>query len=98
MATAVDQLVEELWPGRAVRVERLTGGMTNANFLADFCYEQQVVRIPGKNTGLLGIERRHEAAAHRLAASIGVAPEVLDESQSRGYRSEEHMSELQSLR
>jgi thiamine kinase-like enzyme len=59
--------------------------MTNANFLADFGDEQVVVRIPGKNTGLLGIERRHEAAAHRLAASIGVAPEVLDESQSRGY-------------
>jgi len=85
MTTTVDQLVERLWPGRSVRVERLTGGMTNANFLADFGDEQVVVRIPGKDTALLGIDRRHEAQANRLAASIGVAPEVLLESQLEGY-------------
>jgi thiamine kinase-like enzyme len=85
MTTAVDELVERLWPGRPVRIERLTGGMTNANFLADFGDERVVVRIPGLNTGLLGIDRRHEATANRLAASIGVAPEVLDESHSPGY-------------
>jgi thiamine kinase-like enzyme len=59
--------------------------MTNANFLADFGDEQVVVRIPGKNTGQLGIDRGFEAQANRLAAAIGVAPEVLDESQSQGY-------------
>lgn len=59
--------------------------MTNANFLVDFGDEQVVLRIPGRNTGLLGIDRRHEATANRLAASIGVAPEVLDESLSQGY-------------
>jgi thiamine kinase-like enzyme len=85
MTTAVDELVAQLWPGRRVRVERLTGGMTNANFLADFGDEQVVVRIPGKNTGQLGIDRGFEAQANRLAAAIGVAPEVLDESQSQGY-------------
>jgi thiamine kinase-like enzyme len=85
MTSAVDELVAQLWPGRSVHVERLTGGMTNANFLADFGDEQVVVRIPGKNTGQLGIDRGFEAQANRLAAAIGVAPEVLDESQSLGY-------------
>jgi thiamine kinase-like enzyme len=85
MTTAVEQLVARLWPDRPVRIERLSGGMTNANFLADLGDEQVVVRIPGKDTGLLGIDRRHEAQANRLAASIGVAPEVLIESQDEGY-------------
>jgi thiamine kinase-like enzyme len=85
MTTEVDELVATLWPGRAVRVERLTGGMTNANYLADFGDEQVVVRIPGRDTALLGIDRRHEAAANKLAASIDVAPDVLVESDSQDY-------------
>jgi thiamine kinase-like enzyme len=85
MTTAVEELVETLWPGRPVHVQRLTGGMTNANFLADFGDEKVVVRIPGHDTSLLGINRNHEAAANKLAASIGVAPEVLNESAPRDY-------------
>jgi thiamine kinase-like enzyme len=85
MTTAVEELVESLWPGRAVHVERLTGGMTNANFLADFGDEKVVVRIPGHDTSLLGINRNHEVAANKLAASIGVAPEVLNESAPQDF-------------
>jgi thiamine kinase-like enzyme len=85
MTTAVEELVESLWPGRAVHVERLTGGMTNANFLADFGDEKVVVRIPGHHTSLLGINRNHEVAANKLAASIGVAPEVLNESAPQDF-------------
>ena len=85
MTTAVEELVESLWPGRPVHVERLTGGMTNANFVADFGDEKVVVRIPGHDTSLLGINRNHEVAANKLAASIGVAPEVLDESAPQNY-------------
>jgi thiamine kinase-like enzyme len=85
MTTAVEELVESLWPGRPVHVERLTGGMTNANFLADFGDEKVVVRIPGHDTSLLGINRIHEAAANKLAASIGVAPDLLDESAPQDY-------------
>lgn len=85
MTTAVEEIVESLWPGRAVHVERLTGGMTNANFLVDFGDEKVVVRIPGHETSLLGINRIHEAAANTLAASIGVAPEVLNESALQDY-------------
>ena len=73
----VSQLIERLWPGRPARVEPLPGGITNTNFLVDLSDEQVVVRIPGVDTELLGIDRRHEVAANRLAATIGVAPEVL---------------------
>jgi thiamine kinase-like enzyme len=85
MTTTVEELVESLWPGRAVHVERLSGGMTNANFLADFGDEKVVVRIPGHDTSLLGINRIHEVAANKLAASIGVAPEVLNGSAPQDF-------------
>lgn len=85
MTTAVEEVVAVLWPGRPAHVERLTGGMTNANFLVDFGDEKVVVRIPGHDTSLLGINRFHEAAANKLAASIGVAPDVLNESSSQEY-------------
>lgn len=77
MTEAVDQLVARLWPGRSVRVEQLLGGITNANYFVDLGDEQVVVRVAGENSEMLGIDRGHETAANKLAASIGVAPEVL---------------------
>jgi thiamine kinase-like enzyme len=77
MTEGVDQLVARLWPGRSVRVEQLLGGITNANYFVDLGDEQVVVRLPGENSEMLGIDRGHETAANKLAASIGVAPEVL---------------------
>lgn len=77
MTEVVDQLVERLWPGRHANVERLLGGITNANYLVDFGDEQVVVRLPGEHTELLGVDRSHETAANRLAHSIGIAPELI---------------------
>jgi thiamine kinase-like enzyme len=77
MTEVVDQLVARLWPGRAARVEQLLGGITNANYFVDLGNEQVVLRLSGEGTELLGIDRGHETAANNLAASIGVAPEVL---------------------
>jgi thiamine kinase-like enzyme len=85
MSSDVDQLIVELWPGREVRVEPLHGGITNANFLVDLGDEQVVLRISGENTELLGIDRRHETAANHLASSIGIAPEVLANSENKGW-------------
>src|SRR5439155_19131849 len=39
--------------------------------------ERLVLRIAGKDTELLGIDRRREAAAARMAARVGVGPEVV---------------------
>jgi thiamine kinase-like enzyme len=85
MTDVIDELVKELWPERQVIVQPLLGGITNANFFVDLGDEQVVVRIPGANTALLGIDRHHEVAAHRLASSIGIAPEVLARSESEGW-------------
>ena len=85
MPSEVTELVARLWPGRALDVVPLSGGVTNANFMVDLGDDQVVVRIPGEHTELLGIDRRQESAANRLAASIGVAPPVLAESAEEGW-------------
>ncbi len=85
MTEVVDQLVTRLWPGREARVERLHGGITNANFLIDLGDEQVVLRLPGEHTHLLGIDRRHETEANHLASSIGIAPDVLMFSENEDW-------------
>ena len=73
----IDGLVERLWPGRDVAVERLGGGLTNHNFKVTVDGEAFVVRVGGKDTELLGIDRRSEHGAALAAAQIGVGPEVV---------------------
>jgi thiamine kinase-like enzyme len=85
MTDVIDELVKQLWPERQVMVQPLLGGITNANFFVDLGDEQVVVRIPGDNTALLGIDRHHEVTANHLASSIGIAPEVLARSESEGW-------------
>jgi len=55
----------------------LEGGITNRNYRVRFAGEDLVVRLPGKDTGLLEIDRAAEKAAGELAASAGVGPEVV---------------------
>lgn len=77
MERVVDQLGVRLWPGRVRSVTPLTQGTTNSNYLVDLGDERVVVRVPGKDTGLLGIDRDVEVRAGTLAASIGVGPELI---------------------
>jgi thiamine kinase-like enzyme len=69
--------VERLWPGEQVHVEPLGGGITNHNFKVAVGGETYVLRIGGKNTDLLGIDRVAEHAATAMAADLGVGPEVI---------------------
>jgi thiamine kinase-like enzyme len=55
----------------------LEGGITNRNYRVRFAGEDVVVRLPGKDTGLLGIDRAAERLAGELAARAGVGPEVV---------------------
>jgi len=75
--TTVEEICDRLWPGRAREITTLTLGITNSNYVVDLGDEKVVVRVPGANTELLGIDRGVELAAARLAASVGVAPEVV---------------------
>jgi thiamine kinase-like enzyme len=52
----------------------LDGGITNRNFKVRFGSADYVVRMPGKDTDLLGIDRRGEWTATCAAARIGVGP------------------------
>ena len=54
----------------------LDGGITNRNFRVRLGGREVVLRLPGKDTELLGIDRGGEAEANRCAAAAGVAPEV----------------------
>jgi thiamine kinase-like enzyme len=69
--------VARLWPGRAARIERLGGGITNHNFKVLLDGEAYVLRIGGKDTELLGIDRRAEHGAALAAAAVGAGPEVV---------------------
>ena len=85
MAVTVDELVQRLWPHREANYRSLPGGITNANYFVDLGEEQVVLRIAGDHTELLGIDRHQEVASGELAASLGVAPEVLDRSETEGW-------------
>ena len=55
----------------------LTGGITNRNYRVRFGAFDTVVRLCGKDTGALGIDRETEAIATARAASLGIGPAVL---------------------
>jgi thiamine kinase-like enzyme len=57
-------------------VVQLEGGITNRNFRVNFGGTDYVVRLPGKRTALLGIDREAECIANKAAAELGIAPKV----------------------
>jgi thiamine kinase-like enzyme len=75
IAEIAGRLVPELGPADS-EPEPLSGGITNLNYRACFGGKDYVVRLPGKDTGLLEIDRGAELVASELAASVGVAPRV----------------------
>jgi thiamine kinase-like enzyme len=55
----------------------LDGGITNRNFRVWFGERECVVRLPGRDTELLGIDRAAERVANSAAAQLGIAPAVI---------------------
>jgi len=72
-----ETIAARLWPGRSLRIEPLGGGITNHNFKVSLDGDAYVLRIGGRDTGLLGIERPAEREAAARAADVGTAPEVV---------------------
>ena len=83
--TDVAAAVERVWPGRGARVEVLGGGITNHNLKVVVDGESFVLRIAGKGTGLLGIDRLVELAATQAAAALGLGPEVVAFVEPEGW-------------
>jgi len=77
--------VERVWPGREVRFEVLGGGITNSNVKVSLDGEAYVLRVVGKDTDLLGIDRSVEFAATKAAAAVGVGPEVATFVEPEGW-------------
>ncbi len=73
---AVERLTELLGSAEGAATP-LEGGITNRNYRARFGGDEVVIRLPGKDTEMLEIDRRAERAANEAAAGAGVGPEVL---------------------
>jgi thiamine kinase-like enzyme len=80
-----EQLAERVWPGQDVSIQPLGGGITNRNFKVEAAGQEFVLRIGGKDTELLGIDRAAEHAASRVAADLGLGPEVVAFVEPEGY-------------
>ena len=63
----------------------LGGGITNSNLKVLLDGEAYVLRVTGKDTELLGIDRRVEVAATEAAAALGVGPEVVAFVEPEGW-------------
>jgi thiamine kinase-like enzyme len=71
---AIAALAGELGPPESDPVP-LVGGITNRNYRLRWAGRECVLRLPGRQTALLGIDRVAERAATRAAA--GIAPDVV---------------------
>ena len=81
-----ERIAERVWPDGIRSLEPLGGGITNRNFKVTLLDGAQVVlRIGGKDTELLGIDRDNEHEATRAAAQAGLAPEVVAFVEPEGY-------------
>jgi thiamine kinase-like enzyme len=76
----IDEIVARvsLWAGREVEVSELSGGLTNTNYLVRADEDRYVVRIPGRSTDLLAVDRVNERYNAEAAATTGVSPELLE--------------------
>jgi thiamine kinase-like enzyme len=72
-----EEIAARVWPGREVELEPLGGGITNRNFKVAVGGETFVLRIGGKDTALLGIDRQAEHEATSVAAELEIGPEVV---------------------
>jgi thiamine kinase-like enzyme len=79
------EVAERVWPGQQLWIEPLGGGITNRNFKVEANGEQFVLRIGGKDTELLGIDRNAEHVASAVAADLGLAPQVVAFVEPEGY-------------
>ena len=73
---ALHALEPALGPAETAPVP-LAGGRTNRNYRVRLGGRDCVVRLPGKGTDLLGIDREAERAATAAAAALGIGPDLI---------------------
>ena len=77
-----EQIVKDLkcWSD-PVQPSRLTGGLSNDNFLVEDLDKKYVVRVNG-DVPVHGVLRLNDATCNRAAAKVGVAPSVFFATQN----------------
>jgi thiamine kinase-like enzyme len=80
-----EKIAARVWPGTPLDLEALGGGITNRNFKVSVGGEAFVLRIGGKDTELLGIDRSVEHGASLVAAELGIGPEVVAFLEPEGF-------------
>jgi Predicted choline kinase involved in LPS biosynthesis len=80
VTSRVDEAVARvsLWKDQQVKVSQLSGGLTNENYLIESGGQRYVMRIPGRSTELLSIDRANEVYNTKAAATTGIGPLVLE--------------------
>ena len=66
----------DIWKGKTVKCEVLSGGISNHNYTCFVDDQKYVLRVPGEGTDVF-IDRANERNATMATAKIGVSPEVL---------------------
>lgn len=76
----IEQVVQRAvtFRDRPVRVSELSGGLTNVNHLVEVEGSRYVVRIPGRSTELLAVDRSNERHNAEAASTTGVSPEIVE--------------------
>jgi len=76
----IEQVVEvaATFHGKQVEIEELSGGLTNTNYLVTADGTRHVVRIPGRSTELLAVDRANERHNAEAAATTGISPPILE--------------------
>jgi thiamine kinase-like enzyme len=82
---ALAAAVERVWPDGGSQWEILGGGITNHNVKVTRRDGVYVLRVAGRDTDLLGIDRDVELAATRAAERLGVGPDVVDFVEPEGW-------------
>jgi aminoglycoside phosphotransferase (APT) family kinase protein len=78
-------IASRLWPGVAVALEELPGGLTNLNYKVTTPAGSYVIRLFAQGAELLAIDRDVELAAASLAARLGIGPDVVACAPREGY-------------
>jgi thiamine kinase-like enzyme len=79
MTITMGEVVQKIddWRKKEVKIQEMTGGLTNKNFRVDVESQAFFVRIPGASTELLAVDRDNEYHSSKAAAAAGVGPKVL---------------------
>ena len=85
MSDQLAEAVARVWPDGLSEWEVLGGGITNHNLKVSRPEGVLVLRVAGKETGLLGIDRTVEHAATLAAADAGVGPRVVRFVEPEGW-------------